>query len=321
MDTRKWASNALLFVGGVGFAGSLAALLRGCISGRADGTEVLSHLLLVCSCLLLAILGFRLQRNVQRSIQQERDAAAEQTMRALLKEPDAPGPTPQEAESAEGTPGDLVLYLRPFDTTGKLVVPNPYHNSWGITPERFTEQPGIELEALIARSLPEGARFLALGRPGEHFGAGRIRSTEEDWWASFTKLASRSAVVLLVPGAGDGVLQEIRWLREQARLDRTMILMPPLTTKFPDYHTVWAKAQEELAAMGFELSPYHDRGALLLVDGEKTIAFLVSLSDLETDALPTIFHVALSQGNLAHLLEAARTARAKDAARKGWWRK
>jgi hypothetical protein len=97
----------------------------------------------------------------------------------------------ERARTGEGSIGETVfVYARAFETTGRLGAPQFIR--W-----RLRLRPS-ELESLIAAALSRVGSLVALGRPGEHAGAGRVSTADEDWRRDFTGVVAHAAGVLLV---------------------------------------------------------------------------------------------------------------------------
>jgi len=69
--------------------------------------------------------------------------------------------------------------------------------------ESYQEKP-VDFERLLAIAVDSYAPLIALGRPGEQVGAGRILTTEERWQEDFRKLAEAARLILLMPSAHPG---------------------------------------------------------------------------------------------------------------------
>ena len=88
-------------------------------------------------------------------------------------------------ESAAGiaasTNEGFFLYLRPFNSTGRLSILLSYVEHWykspaSSRPQSWTEEDQVDLETELARALEPFGNLVGLGKPGEHAGAGRARS-------------------------------------------------------------------------------------------------------------------------------------------------
>lgn len=191
----------------------------------------------------------RLRADEQREAQSSRDEKATQAAAVAV---------PQDES--------FWLYLRPFLSTGKLVVKNPEY-SFIPSVSRFTEGEFIDTETLFARVLEPSTKLVAFGRPGEHIGGGRVLATEEEWRDRFANLAERATGILLVPSHREGTLWEMRWLKEHGHLNKCVFVMYPRLAA-GDFDTCgsWNAAQTASASIGITLPNHDQAGMLLLLD-------------------------------------------------------
>lgn len=183
-------------------------------------------------------------------LQRRRDNRANQVLEANLKAP-------------------FALYLRPFVVTDRLGFYG-ISSKWG----------GADLEAIIAQSCRSWGELLALGRPGEAVGAGRIAIPENAWKEKFYTLSERAKAIILIPSARQGTFFEMEWLKNNRHLAKTMFLMPPktrlrgsemlqlaFTTNYSraekDYSKDWESMRTRAEAIGLRFPPYSQAGALI----------------------------------------------------------
>ncbi len=117
-------------------------------------------------------------------------------------------------------PEPFVLYLRPFDSTGQLDAP--------LVTSSLAVQ-GLdtrELEELFFQALSPIGPMVALGKPGENIGAGRVHAVEDDWQKQFTALAVKAKVVVILPSSHAGTLWEVEWLKNSDLLYKCVFVMP-----------------------------------------------------------------------------------------------
>lgn len=80
---------------------------------------------------------------------------------------------------------DFFLYLRPFNSTGRLPITlqttTRYDNTPGYSPKVHYEDNHIDLETELARALEPWGQLVGLGSPGTAKGAGRIAVSDEEW--------------------------------------------------------------------------------------------------------------------------------------------
>jgi ankyrin repeat protein len=146
------------------------------------------------------------------------------------------------------------LYLRAFSTTDRLPVN------------------GIDLETSIAYSISHLLTFVALGQPGEHIGAGRIETEDFRWRNMAEDLIRNASIVLMIPSGRPGTIWEIRFLKENNFLEKTIFMMPP---EMPfigrRYSFEWQEAVSRLKELGIILPPHYSKGLLFRLNSEGRI--------------------------------------------------
>ena len=107
--------------------------------------------------------------------------------------------------------GEFAVLLRPFFITNKMVV--------------YVDEgaPFLLEETLIeALSIP----VLALGKPGEAYGAGRILSDEDNWRTVVVELLRRASIIICIPSGHVGTQWELDEILRNQYLGKTIFLMP-----------------------------------------------------------------------------------------------
>lgn len=196
----------------------------------------------------------------------------------------------------------VTLYLRPFRITGQLPLDNPRAGAL-MTPESFAEPRELDLETMIASELSDSLPLVALGEPGEHVGAGRVATSEDDWQDAVKSLAGAAHRILVVPSAQPGTLWELGWLLDNAVLGKTVFLMPPAPRDGADVEADWASATEAARQLGIELPPYDDEGCLFTLDGAGQLLHSASIELYRKDTF---------ERAIANLEEQRRAARNQD---------
>lgn len=183
----------------------------------------------------------------------------------------------------------FALYLRPFVTTERLVAqPVADFGSGDDFPVH------LDVETLLARALRQDLDLVGLGRPGEiEVGAGRVVSDEGEWRDIVQAMARKATLIVMVPLARPGTLEELRFLVTNELLPKTILLMPEavgspasgvVTTTERDrlfdagfrrytgseHHldlpAEWTAAIEAGRRIGVELPPQAGVGALFAID-------------------------------------------------------
>jgi hypothetical protein len=184
-------------------------------------------------------IGLLIRKKLQEAAQAQRDYAAEQMCRALA---DRNSPTPTRAPETS-----FYLFLRPFTSTGdvKIVLQaqlakrtsanivtydyGEFGRTWRWRLDVIWGDLETELSMLFGQDLP----LLALGRPGEQIGAGRVQSTEDSWRTDLQLLAESADGILVIPSTHEGTKWEIANLMENRKLIRKCIfIVPPEVSMF-----------------------------------------------------------------------------------------
>jgi hypothetical protein len=208
------------------------------------------HVAVIAGSVFL-LLGRILTVLAQRSAQRRRDSRAAALVRGLL----------DEDGSRQRTP--YVLYLRPFSTTGRLAVSNPKPRWLPLVPSYFAREATLEFETVLAEALEPDLSLVALGRPGEHVGAGRIAVSDDRWRHVFARLVKDARWIVLIPSDHGETRWEVRELVGHDYLRKTIFLMPPtLRPGGIDVAAEWTDARAGLVADGVQLPPYTGAGQL-----------------------------------------------------------
>ncbi len=159
----------------------------------------------------------------------------------------------------------FILYLRPFASTDAIA-----HQHIRAIPVGQTglvvDADRLEFEGEIEAALRGTAPLVALGRPLEHIGAGRIAVPDSHWKAAIEALMRAAALILLLPSPRTGTLWEIDQLIAGGHLARTLILDPPdhgSTRADYDPEAEWRAMQTAFARRGYGL-PDDSRTGLVL---------------------------------------------------------
>jgi hypothetical protein len=144
---------------------------------------------------------------------------------------------------------NFLLYLRTFSVTGKLGVG------------------GIDLETAIAYHLDRVLPVIALGKPGEAFGAGRILTTDQHWQEEILQLIEQAKLIMIIPSHHEGTLWEIGQLRKGTFFDKTIFVMPPeIRVDGVWLSEIWSQAVEAAVGLGLFLPPHYPEGLMFKLD-------------------------------------------------------
>ena len=185
-------------------------------------------------------LEYRLRRRRLQLVQQERDRSAGEIAQLLSAE---------DFREKE-LPPDFGLYLRAFMTTDRL------------------HMKGFDLETMLAYSIAPTLPLLALGKPGEHLGSGRIQTTDEHWQEEILRLMDAARLILIIPSHRAGTLWEICTLRDRGYFEKTIFIMPPeLSFRGGRYSEDWQKTVVAAQGYGVEFPNHIPAGALFRLNG------------------------------------------------------
>jgi hypothetical protein len=261
-DPRAWTRVAWIAVSVL----FVLLLLASTILGAAVGLGVVA-----VPCLMMLPFATEISRRVvwrsmrrleQRFAQRNRDRAA----KLVALEVTLP-------RKLQRTP--FCLYLRPFSSTGRLPVVTASLTTQFRTPvigrdyRTTTANEITDLETLLARALVFALPLVALGRPGEQVGAGRIRTTEEDWWTRFLLLARNAAAIIVLPSRNAGTKRELETIFAKPELlSKTAFIIPP----GPD-RTGAAEVLEEVCGKALPDEPQSNRFGRVIESNGRWIEF------------------------------------------------
>jgi hypothetical protein len=166
----------------------------------------------------------------------------------------------------------------PAEDTSTLVQP-------GFDP-RDAESAAVDLEAVFAQVLESEAPVVALGRPGEQVGAGRVETQDDTWKRDFEILADNALLLLVLPSPGRSVEWEIKWTKRRGHLQKSLFVMPPkkpwhltLPGRRPPlaWAGVWSALTASLRDVGLSLPPYENGGMVFFLGEDGTASAKASL--------------------------------------------
>jgi len=265
-----------------------------------EGWEVWEQVLLL---LPLVLIGVMFERSKRGAAQAERDANASEISRSLnpdgrgsrlspedeaieneLEEwmSDDPPPMNYLADArAAGTPCGtstidlpLALYLRAFAFDGKILVPNPDISRllyWTWFPYRSTVLEKINLEELLTLGVGGQASFVAIGRPGEVHGAGKVLTTDAEWRGEFVRLATSASLVCSVPALYESTLWELEWLAQHQMFEKTLMIFTALHTAPEEEKFRLEALRKKLAEYGWHLPDNLSTSSFVLFNRDGSI--------------------------------------------------
>jgi hypothetical protein len=189
-----------------------------------------------------------------------------------------------EMEASEQPP---FLLLRPFAVLELTQLPTEQKGtgtSGGLTKRSYVPR--------IAAALERIALVLALG---DNHGTADdsadwpllfLQLEDEAWWRGLRAAAMAARGIVLIPSGTPGVIDELRFLRDESLLTKTIIFMPPTLVGSailgPHYYAngvglMWRQVAEQLQAEGFALPAHDSRGLLYIPKPDLSIARSVAL--------------------------------------------
>lgn len=192
-----------------------------------------------------------------------------------------------EALRRGDTPPPYAVYLRPFASTGEI-------EDVGIsTPAMGLGVTGvqIELEEQIERAVRELGALVALGQPLEHIGAGRIPVAESEWRDAIKLILSQARLIIMLPSARAGTLEEVAMLIDTGLINRTVLIDPPNLGRSKKFNqpAEWSQVREAFAGRGFQLPDDSRSGLLLFFGGERAPKFKEKLDIDAEDRIERLF--------------------------------
>ncbi len=154
---------------------------------------------------------------------------------------------------------DFSLYLRAFSTEGKMPV--------FVSSSFFEDMRGertLDLEALLGEAVEPFAPLVALGKPGEQFGAGRIHSDETTWREKLGLLAQGARFIFVLPSDSAGTKWEVEWVQESGMLGKCLFVMPP--ENWFGWTERWEAIAGEMCRTGIRLPPYQPQGQIFTMN-------------------------------------------------------
>ena len=176
------------------------------------------------------------------------------------------------------SPEPFTLYLRPFASTDhvstevdRFVRMRPVAGGPAVLAMGSDR---LEFEAEVEQALRPVGPLVALGKPLEHIGAGRIEVTDEQWRYAVEQLMDDASLIVLLPSSRPGTTWEVKTLLKAGRLAKTIVVDPPDHLKDSkrgyDPATEWGEVRHSFAAEGYELPPSDPDGLLLYFGEQRT---------------------------------------------------
>lgn len=175
----------------------------------------------------------------------------------------------------KATVDPFCLYLRSFETTGNLALPPAARTGNSL------DMVNADLESFVSKAVFKKYPLICLGKPGEHIGAGRILTTEDDWQDDLHLLADAAALIFVVPALKEGVKWELDFLRSNDYFKKSVFIMPSHRTVAKSAaKDFWPEIQETFGKMGYQFPQYQKEGMLFLLESNQRADFAWSLGKL-----------------------------------------
>jgi hypothetical protein len=160
------------------------------------------------------------------------------------------------------------VFLRPFYTMDKIKLIYPIMNWSTGNPQPSTSYVDLWLEDTIVQALRKTLPVVALGKPGETFGIGRILVDEDEWQAAATKLMRRAALIIFQPSSRRGSAWEMEQILHHRYLYKTVFIVPPHPRKWDELTDDWSLLREKMASAGIAFPEYAPTGLLFAIDAK-----------------------------------------------------
>jgi len=117
----------------------------------------------------------------------------------------------------------FLLFLRPFFVTGRMITKKGF-KAFNKGYSSIKNREKAELETFLTSTREKGAPLVALGEPGEHYGAGRVKVSDDAWKQTVADLAGSAALILTIPSSRPGTAWELAWLKHNRLLKKTVFI-------------------------------------------------------------------------------------------------
>ena len=200
-----------------------------------------------------------------------------------------------EIKSSKNSPSPFCLYIRSFFTTNALMAQyekrEVYGNVSEISMMGIKPSEPLDVEFVLSEAVSFIGPLIALGEPEELLGAGRIKTTEEEWKEDIILMMEYAELIVVIPTERKGILWEIEQIIKHGYLDKTVWIMPQkqkyksivtLTSnvKYIDIENEWNIARKAFMNMNISLPPFNSSGEIFRVDqmGKSYAGYSLSFS-------------------------------------------
>jgi hypothetical protein len=166
--------------------------------------------------------------------------------------------------------GDIqtfAVFLRPFYTTKKIrdyVQTQVYTGSgWMTTTQEY------QLEQTIVEALDKLMPVVALGKPGEAIGVGRILINESIWRNAAAQLMDHATLIICIPSTRPGSEWELEEILRHGYLAKSVFIMPRdpsfLWFKWKMMRDDWARVAGHMKDRGVAIPDYKRSGLVFSI--------------------------------------------------------
>jgi hypothetical protein len=226
-----------------------------------DYASLAPFLIILCCGLIVLCCGafyvlYKRHKEYVASYQARRDEAAIKIFNAVRSSSDE----------------QFAIFLRPFYTTNKIksreMIPVPVQVQGPSGQITIMNQVPIEhpLEDTLVTAFRWTMPVVALGKPGETFGVGRILVDEESWQKAATQLMDHAALIIFQPSSHPGSFWEVKQIVLDHYLCKTVFIMPPDPQGWKELRGDWELLKKNMASSGITFPEYQADGLLFSVD-------------------------------------------------------
>ena len=167
---------------------------------------------------------------------------------------------------------DFILYLRSFDSTDqvKKTVTRGSSSSNG-----SSSSTTYELEDQLLKASKALGQFVALGQSLETTGAGRIKTSDEEWQKSADALMQAAKLIVMMPVTNPGTLWEVNKILNENMMPKTVFLNAESKLSFFKNKNFnqkddWPKLQDKFSEFGYILPKFRKSGRMYYYGHGKT---------------------------------------------------
>jgi hypothetical protein len=212
--------------------------------------------LLIVMCLGASYLLYQEYKEAAASYQMRRDKAAITLFNAVMS----------------GDQQKFAVFLRPFYTTDKIYTNQTImvaQQSGGTTimaPQVVAQH---KLEDTLVEAFRSTLPVVALGKPGETFGVGRILVDEDSWQKAASELMQRASLLICLPSSRPGSHWEMNQIMLNHYFSKTVFIMPPKWELEKELKEDWDLLKQQVASKGITIPEYKTGGLLFSVDATR----------------------------------------------------